>query len=1758
MAVRHWLDSNGNWTAAADWTGGIVPGPGDTAIIDAPGAYTVSEDASSTATISVKAITISNAAAALQITDVAGNLVGSGGIRNSGRLGLAGTATLTVAGGVANRGILGLDTLSGDGGGALTIGGTLDNREVVQVGSGFSNLSAATVLTLGGLVNRASAAFLVLGSAAHLATLQFSGAGAGFTSNAGSFTLANTAALTLSNAFANSGTFTLGGATALTVAGDFTNSGTLDLEIGSGDGGGALTVGGTLVNTGVVQIGPQDFSLRAPTTATLDGLDNRAGGNLQLFGSASDAATLTIGGPADNAGTIDIDRFSALDVTGGNAFTQTAGTTTLSGTLSAATIDIEGGVFAVDTKSFTNSSNLVAGNGGKIDFSAGGLTNLSGTTLTGGSFEVDAKGILQLPNDATVVTLAAGLTLSGAGSVVRSLDTTTKAQVAIETTLTTIAAGGVLSVLGDRSYTTKNNLTDAGSLTVGAGATLTVAALHISATGALEVDGGAQLSLDTPLRIAGTATIAGKVDTGGPIAATLAKGAGPLVLEPGVIIDGRVVGGGAGSTVELVAGTQRGQTGVFGRDFTNFSAVTVGAGAIWTVDVTAALLAGTTVTGSGGANILALVTPGTVTLTEVSGFPTIELGNGNSTVTVADATLSTGPVTIRDGIFGSNQIGAADTAASAGRSLTYLAGSGVDTFTGGFENDTVKVGASRLGNDKLTGGTGRNTLDLNNSGRIDLAGVAKFGAINLASGNNTVTVADNTLSGGEVTITAGISGDNEISAARDTAASAGTTLTYIARIGTDTFTGGFENDVVKVNAESVILDKLTGGTGNNKLDLTTSGQVDLFGVSRFQTVNLAAGDSTVNVSEATLSGGRVTIRGQADSDNTIDATADTPKSAGKTLSYIGLSGAGTFNGGFENDVVDLSRDTVASTSDTFSFTAGSGTATFTGGFENDAVKVSAATIGGDKLTGGTGNNNTLTLTSAGRVDLAGVGNFAAIGLAAGNNNVTLGDKTLSGKPVTITATGSGNNIVSALGDTAASAGKTLTYRAGTGIETFTGGFESDTVKIGAAAVGRATLTGGRGTNTLDLTSAGTVKLAEVSKFGSVDLAVGNNTVTLGDPTLSGGVVKITAGATGSNTVSALGDTAASAGKTLTYLAGTGTDKFTGGFEKDVVEAGAGAVSRDTLTGGSGSNTLKLTNAGTINLVGVSKFGTVNLASGDNTVTVFDPTLGGSAVTINARTSGTNSIDASGDTKASAGTTLKYITGTGSGSFVAGFEDDKIDASGDTKASIGKTFTFTAGSGTATFKGGFENDVVKANTAAVGRDTLTGGTGNNTLDLTNHGTVKLAGLSKFSTVILATGNNAVTLADPTLSGGAVTITAGASGTNSIDASGDTKASLGKTLSYITRTGSGSFVAGFENDTIDASKDGPSSKGKTFTFTTGSGTASFTGGFENDVVTASAGAVSRDTLTGGSGRNTLDLTSAGTLKLAGVGNFGAIDLAAGNNTVTLADQTLIGGAVTITAGATGNNILSAAADTAASAGKTLTYVAAGGTDQFTGGFENDFITLSAAALNRDTLTGGSGVNTIDLTSPGTLGISKVSGFGTYLLASGGPNNLTLQNGNFAGLGGGALIMVFGGNNGNTLSAAGILGANAALLEGGSGADTLIAGRNDVLIGGAGADQFRLTTPGSAAAPDTNTIADFTHNLDDIAFSEKGFGLGKNPDAATLFTANPTGTFTTTTQRFAYAATTGTLFFGAQGSAGSAREIATLTAHPTLTASDITFVS
>src|SRR6202034_1928513 len=155
-----------------------------------------------------------------------------------------------------------------------------------------------------------------------------------------------------------------------------------------------------------------------------------------------------------------------------------------------------------------------------------------------------------------------------------------------------------------------------------------------------------------------------------------------------------------------------------------------------------------------------------------------------------------------------------------GKTLIYVAGTGADGFTGGFENDTVDVTAAAAGGDTLTGGSGSNTLVFTSAGSVNLGGISTFTTITLAAGNNTVTLTDTTFSGGSVVLHAGASGNDSVGAAGDTSASKGKTFNYWAGTATESFTGGFENDTVNVSAAAVGGDRLVGGSGTTTLNLT--------------------------------------------------------------------------------------------------------------------------------------------------------------------------------------------------------------------------------------------------------------------------------------------------------------------------------------------------------------------------------------------------------------------------------------------------------------------------------------------------------------------------------------------------------------------------------------------------------------------------------------------------------------------------------------------------------------------------------------------------------------------------------------------------------------------------------------------------------------------------------------------------------------------------------------------------------------------------
>jgi hypothetical protein len=233
-------------------------------------------------------------------------------------------------------------------------------------------------------------------------------------------------------------------------------------------------------------------------------------------------------------------------------------------------------------------------------------------------------------------------------------------------------------------------------------------------------------------------------------------------------------------------------------------------------------------------------------------------------------------------------------------------------------------------------------------------------------------------------------------------------------------------------------------------------------------------------------------------------------------------------------------------------------------------------------------------------------------------------------------------------------------------------------------------------------------------------------------------------------------------------------------------------------------------------------------------------------------------------------------------------------------------------------------------------------------------------------------------------------------------------------------------------------------------------------------------------------------------------------------------------------------------------------------------DDLLVVEPGAVLSGNVTGGPGSDTVKFVAPGTPDVTHLFGIENIVLANGGANALDLSAANFSGVLG-HRIKVSGGDATDTLSEAGVPRGHKAVLLGKGGDDRIIAAQSATMTGGAGSDLFVFTVPGSAAAPNRNTVTDFVHGTDKLAFSNAGFGLSlagatDAPQAlpAELVSSRSDGAFDTgargAAERFAYNAPNGQLIFDADGNACGSTQltVATLTGHRTVTAGDLFYVS
>jgi hypothetical protein len=93
-------------------------------------------------------------------------------------------------------------------------------------------------------------------------------------------------------------------------------------------------------------------------------------------------------------------------------------------------------------------------------------------------------------------------------------------------------------------------------------------------------------------------------------------------------------------------------------------------------------------------------------------------------------------------LVGGNDGNTVTTSLSAGKSLTYDAGSGSDHVFAGAEDDTITAPVSALGTDQFILGDGFNSLHVQGAGVVNLSGVRGLDALSLDSaGTNTAIIA---------------------------------------------------------------------------------------------------------------------------------------------------------------------------------------------------------------------------------------------------------------------------------------------------------------------------------------------------------------------------------------------------------------------------------------------------------------------------------------------------------------------------------------------------------------------------------------------------------------------------------------------------------------------------------------------------------------------------------------------------------------------------------------------------------------------------------------------------------------------------------------------------------------------------------------------------------------------------------------------------------------------------------------------------------
>lgn len=894
----------------------------------------------------------------------------------------------------------------GAGGTNITLGqavvtppSTIDSWKTPVSGnwSGATNWSTGAVPTSANDVQ-------IGGSTAYTVTLDA-------TASVNSLTIGDTQA-TLQNALpAATGT--------LSVTGALNNAGTIDL--GGGAGGGWINAG-SLTNTGTM----------TAVVALDGGLPGGAVGQTNVH-------FIDVTGTFTNAGVLSSDAgngvLSEVLVTAGQ-FTNTGTVRSASGAGGFVELNTTNGS---NTDTVTNNGTFITTNGGGIGVMAPFFVNNGQINLAGGNDNLEiSSAYKQGPFTAQTTTSGSGtITLSGAGSTVRFIDSQTFAS-------GTIALTGAGATLTDA--TDGNNVATPSTLTFGA-----ASVINVSATSA---------------DITSWYNTSNHVIENGTINASAAGGL--LTINPGLFTNNGTIAVSNGDTVKLGAATD------------GTGSVTLAGGA--KLEVAAALAATDQVTFvDAAADTLKIDTPSAFAAT-INGFAlgdTIDLGGVAATAASWAAgvlAVQTGSGVIDLSLAGS-YAGSTFSVASdgSGGSLITLGGATPPppgTLAGSFALTTATEGTATSTtlatfNDSntadaaagftalITWGDGTTSLGTVTGSNGSFTVTAPAGHVYAAEGSYaasvliTRTIDKTTLTlGGAGSVTVGEGDSFAAKAAPTLAATLGQTFTGTLASFTDSYTGNTAADLSAT---------INWGDGTTSQGTVT----DINGVIAVSGSHVwsAAGSDQVTV---TLKD----IDGTASAQSTASATVGTPANTGQTFTLT------------------TAIDKVA---------GGSG--------NNTIIAATSTLSKGDLIDGGVGGTNTLKLAGGGTFNLANPTKLTDVqivtaqeGAGAARETVTLRNGLNVVVNVASGATaGSGITINGANDASTINLGKgTDTVKLGSAAETVNGGAGNDTFNVTAATIG-ATIHGGTGHNTLAVSGGGTATMgANITHVGQVNLAASGN------------------------------------------------------------------------------------------------------------------------------------------------------------------------------------------------------------------------------------------------------------------------------------------------------------------------------------------------------------------------------------------------------------------------------------------------------------------------------------------------------------------------------------------------------------------------------------------------------------------------------------------------------------------------------------------